>query len=278
MLNLNLVNPDKSDIKFTISRFPDGEVQISLEELNRKDTVTITCRIASAEDLFIVAQACDILQRNGIIYGLSITYLMSMRMDRVMDFNRPFSLKVVSNIIKSFGAKWVEVLEAHSVRTHYELRSNSMNNPIYKMLFDIFYGNSEGLSRFIVFPDAGAKARYNTYTEFPIVTFCKRRDLKTGKIISIEPEDSDNHLSEADEVYICDDLCDAGSTFVGIAKYIREVNKNCKLNILVTHMVNKKGIENLSSHFDHVWFTDSYKDWKKEMVELPVNVTQINVI
>ena len=43
-------------------------------------------------------------------------------------------------------------------------------------------------------------------------------------------------------------------------------------------MVNPKGISNLSSSFDHVWFTNSYKDWKEELGTLPINVTQIDVV
>ena len=35
-----------------------------------------------------------------------------------------------------------------------------------------------------------------------------------------------------------------------------------------------KGIENLSKNFNHVWFTNSYKDWEN----LPENVTMIKVV
>lgn len=37
MQTLNLVNADKSDIKWSISCFPDGEMQITLGEFFRKD-------------------------------------------------------------------------------------------------------------------------------------------------------------------------------------------------------------------------------------------------
>ena len=47
-----------------------------------------------------------------------------------------------------------------------------------------------------------------------------------------------------------------------------------RLNISVVHMVNPKGIENLSKNFNHVWFTNSYKDWEN----LPENVTMIKVV
>ena len=39
-------------------------------------------------------------------------------------------------------------------------------------------------------------------------------------------------------------------------------------------MVNPKGIENLSKNFNHVWFTNSYKDWEN----LPENVTMIKIV
>lgn len=47
-------------------------------------------------------------------------------------------------------------------------------------------------------------------------------------------------------------------------------------------MVNPRGIENLSKTFDHVWFTNSYKDWKKDWegqpTPFPDNVTQIDIV
>ena len=50
-------------------------------------------------------------------------------------------------------------------------------------------------------------------------------------------------------------------------------------------MVNPKGIENLSKNFNHVYFTNSYKDWNgfkaeygKAVPILPENVTQIDII
>lgn len=109
-----MANPEKSNIKYSISRFPDGEVQITLGEFSHKDSVEVHCRITSAEELFILMQVADILNRHEVKWDLEIYYLMSMRMDRVMDFNKPFTLKIVGNIIKGLGANRVELLEPHS--------------------------------------------------------------------------------------------------------------------------------------------------------------------
>ena len=74
---------------------------------------------------------------------------------------------------------------------------------------------------------------------------------------------------------IYDDLCDGGGTFCGLAEALTKlgVSKD-QLNISVVHMVNPRGIENLSNNFNHVWFTNSYKDWDI----LPNNVTMLKIV
>ena len=113
MQKLNLVHLEDSDIKYSISRFPDGEIQISLEEFSHKEQVSVECRITNAEDLFVLMQVLDILDRHEVLYRLHIYYLMGMRMDRVMDFNRPFTLKIVLNSLKNCNADVIEILEPH---------------------------------------------------------------------------------------------------------------------------------------------------------------------
>lgn len=88
---LNLIRPEKSDIKFKIITFPDGEPHIKLKGINRKDKVIVVCRITSPKDLFILLQIGDILNRHEVTFALHIYYLMSMRMDRVISFNETYS-------------------------------------------------------------------------------------------------------------------------------------------------------------------------------------------
>lgn len=256
---LNLTNIEESDIKYSISRFPDGEVQITLDSIDRKDMVRVVCRITNAEDLFILGQVADILNRQGVQFKIVILYLMSMRMDRVMDFNRPFSLKIVTDFINSLDAVSVAICEPHSMRSVVELDANSFyirpqefNEPVQR-----------------VFPDKGAAEREVVRPND--LVFEKVRDLGTGKINSLKLSNPEKISGKT--FYVKDDLCDGGGTFVGIAKALRELVPDAKLYISVCHMVNPRGIENLSANYDHVWFTNSYKNWEN----LPENVTQIDV-
>ena len=269
MQQLNLVHLEDSDIKYSISRFPDGEVQISLGDFSHKEQIQVKCRITNAEDLFILMQVLDILDRHEVSYMLSIYYLMGMRMDRVMDFSRPFTLKIVLNSLKNCNADIIEILEPHS-DVYCDSRFGgkfaelyAKNNPSYTVWNDFQ----------IILPDAGAKERYDFQYVGTALTCSKVRDLTTGKILEIK---IDNPEAISDKpLLILDDLCDGGGTFCGIAKAFNALNiPKERLNIAVTHMVNPKGIKNLSENFNHVWFTNSYEDWEN----LPENVTMLKVI
>lgn len=266
---LNLVNLEKSDIKYTLSRFPDGEVQISLGDFSHKDQICVECRITNAEELFIVTQVLDILDRHDVYYDVNIFYLMGMRMDRVMDFNRPFTLKIVMDMLWHYNASSIRVLEPHS-EVYRRL------NPRAEELFISTKGLPPNwVNCQIVYPDKGASERYSFHysMDLPVIQCSKERNVSTGKITSIK---IDNPQDIKDKpLLIIDDLCDGGGTFCGVAKAFEKIGvSKDRLNISVIHMVNAKGIENLSKHFNHVWFTNSYKDWEN----LPENVTMTKVI
>ena len=269
MQQLNLVHLEDSDIKYSISRFPDGEVQISLGDFSHKEQIQVKCRITNAEDLFILMQVLDILDRHEVSYVLSIYYLMGMRMDRVMDFNRPFTLKIVLNSLKNCNADNIEILEPHS-DIYYDYRFGGKFTELY---IENSPSNNVWNGFQIVLPDAGAKERYDFQYVGTALTCSKVRDLTTGKILEIK---IDNPEAISDKpLLILDDLCDGGDTFCDIAKAFNSLGiSKERLNIAVTHMVNPKGIKNLSENFNHVWFTNSYEDWEN----LPENVTMLKVI
>lgn len=258
MKTLDLINKEKSDISYEIITFPDGEPHINLNNLDRKKEVLVLCRITNPTDLFILMQVGNILNRQGIIFDILITYLMSMRMDRVMNFNEAYSLEIVASIINSLNARKVNILEPHSEKTLMLIkRSSKIDNDI--LLHDYLK----------VYPDEGAAERYNASPLTDII-FKKKRNLSDGRIISIEPINK-NLLYKPDKpIMVIDDLCDGGMTFKLIADFLKKEFPNHELNISVTHMVNPKGIQTLSENYNKVYFTNSYKDWSKE--KLPSNV------
>lgn len=255
-------------IGYTVHRFPDGEVHLQLDEINRKESVNVVMRIRNAEDLFLLMQLSDILHRQAVVVEeLHIPYLMSMRCDRVFSFDRPYSLKIVAGVVKGVGAKRTYIYEPHS-RKSIDFTDCIDSNPTED--FIIKYAKSST----ICFPDKGAKDRYEAiWIQLDALCCEKVRNVDTGVLEGfkvVNPE-----VFKDGEITLVDDLCDGGGTFIGLTTHLRRLNPT-KLRLIVTHAVQQKGIENVAKYFDEVIITNSYADWDK--IELPDNVKVVNVL
>lgn len=251
-----------------VIKFPDGELHLELEDINRKDCVSIRCRITNSDDLFVLMQLSDILNRQCLeVVGIHIYYLIGMRCDRLFDINRPFTLGIVANVINSFHSDYIKIYEPHSYRTTSEIR-HSIVADVTMDNYSNYFAHSN-----VVFPDAGAKTRYGRLAANSCVLCSKKRDEATGRLLDFEVN-CDKDVSQ-DDLVVIDDLCDGGGTFVGLAPKLRALNPK-SLSLLVTHAVQRKGIENVASVYDKVCITNSYKDWGKE--DLPKNVQVIDIV
>ena len=251
-------------IGYEVISFPDGEKHLKIKELDRKDTVGINCRITNSDDVFLLMQLSDILNRQCIVVEkITINYLMTMRCDRLFSFEQPFSLKIVADVINSFNAKKVLIIEPHS-NTCLDLIKNS----------EAWY-TSKGLmkQKTVCCPDKGAFLRYggSIYIQRRFIVCSKERDISTGKLQGFKIENiygNGNYMN--DDITVIDDLCDGGGTFIGIAELLRKELNLKSLTLAVTHAVQKGGIEKVAKVYDKVVITNSYKDWQNE--DLPDNV------
>ena len=267
---INLINPERSQVKYELTVFPDGEPHIKLEEIDRKKEYRIVCRITNPSELFVLAQVGYILKRQDVIFDIEITYLMSMRMDRVISFNEAFTLQIVAGIINALGAEKVYIFEAHSDRVFKEIFNSSSFDPLkntteFSNFEREFILNADNA---ICFPDHGALDRYSFMVSPQVQTLCmnKVRDLENkGVIKSMELES----FIEGDisVITIIDDLCDGGGTFCWASSILREKFPNAKIQIFVKHLVNPVGLKKLAETFDAVYITNSYKDW--DVTEYP---------
>lgn len=264
---MNIIDFTKG-VGYKVIRFPDGEVHLQIDELNRKEAVKVIMRIRNAEDLFLLMQLSDILHRQEVVVEeLHIPYLMSMRCDRVFSFDRPYSLKIVANVVKNVGANRIYIYEPHSYRS-IEFTKCIDRNPSEDFILD--YAKSST----ICYPDKGAQDRYDAlWLEIDALLCEKVRNVDTGVLEGfkvVNPE-----VFNGGEITLVDDLCDGGGTFIGLTTHLRKLNPT-KLRLIITHAVQQKGIENVAKHFDEVIITNSYADW--DTIELPDNVKVVNVL
>ena len=273
MLHLNLVNQEKSDIKYKINKFPDGQQSVDLERgtVNVINDIRIETRLNSFKDLEILICATKALKnitRKPI--SLYVPYFLGSRSDRkFVEGGVNYLKEVICPIVNSLDFDKVEVLDPHSdvleacLNNFVKLSTNYL---VKQALTQI--DNKDGARNRIclVSPDAGAYKKIfdvaKTFEIENIITASKVRDLKTGTILRTEVPTLDQHKDL--KYIIIDDICDGGRTFTELAKVMKESRPTAKIYLVVTHGIFSAGFYELDKWFEGIFCTNSYEDIKSD--------------
>lgn len=293
---LNLVNPnDGLSFKYEISRFPDGQQSLrliedgyntfqSLRDSDSAHGIIIKSRLNTFSDLEIIICATQALKEVGVKnISLYIPYCIGARSDRkFMEGGINYVKTVIAPIINSQGYKRVTILDPHSdvleaCINNFEKQDNS--NLLDFAFRDYFLSkgfqtwsasNFDGVR--LISPDAGALKKVFHCAEqlkyrHEVIIASKHRNIETGKIdytnVPISVHDADK------DIFIIDDICDGGRTFIEIAKAVNDVRKissavhpehHGKNYLIVTHGIFSAGFDFLVQHFDGIYTTNSVKD------------------
>lgn len=297
---LNLVYPEKSDIKFTVSKFPDGQQSLTIltsslpfRTYKKGDEVKISSRLNSFKDLELILCATSALKNLEVEnIHLYVPYFLGARSDRKFSEGGINYLKdVICPIINSQNYKSVTVIDPHS-----DVLEACLNN--YKKIDNISLvkqaltkidNTNEARKKVrLVSPDAGAlKKVFHVAEHFEIdklIIASKHRDIKTGRITHTEvpglpklemvsTKYGDSHFPPptGEKYVIVDDICDGGRTFIELAKVIlKERPKSycgTEVYLIVTHGIFSAGFETLNQYFDKIFTTNSVKNIEQELVE-----------
>ena len=267
---LNLAYPEKSEVKFRINRFPDGQQSVTIEETSaffQGYDIRIKSRMNNFRDLELIICANQVLRNlNVSSVSLYVPYFMGARSDRRFTEGDVHYLKqVICPIINSQDFNNVTVLDSHSDVLEACLNNyqKNDNHTIVKYaLTDIDNKNGAQNRIVLVSPDAGAyKKIFDVAQKFginKIITATKVRDIKTGKILHTEIPTLDQH--EDLKYVIVDDICDGGRTFIELAKVIHGSRPTAKVYLVVTHGIFSNGFLELSRELEKVYSSNSYSD------------------
>lgn len=268
-MNINLVHPEESDIKYKISKFPDGQQTLDLLGVGHgMKVVSIRSRLNSFRDLELIICANQILRNLGAnSVHLYVPYFLGGRSDRKFQDGGVHYLKqVITPIINSQGFTTVRVLDPHSDVLEACLNNFSKDNNYGLLGFALpKIDNKSGAQERVclVSPDAGAyKKIFDLAKHFKIsniITANKVRNLVTGEIVSTEVPSLAKFNDEMSYV-IVDDICDGGRTFVELAKVIKEQKPTAKIYLVVTHGIFSAGFDGLSMYFENIFTTNSVSD------------------
>lgn len=286
---LNLVNAENSDIKYKISKYPDGQQSISLDlpdtDFHEKITVSITSRLNSFRDLEVIIAANQALREFSYVENvkLNVPYFLGARSDRKFEAGTSNYLKtVICPIINSQNFSRVTVLDPHSDVLEACL-NNYHKHDNHRLVKDALskIDNRDGAQDRIclVSPDAGAyKKIFDVAKKFNIeniITATKVRDIRSGNIIRTEIPTLNQH--DDLKYVIIDDICDGGRTFIELAKAIKGSRPTAKVYLVVTHGIFSAGFEQLNQYFEGIYTTNSYRDVADNEYEQKTNTTSFNI-
>lgn len=253
--------------------FPNLETRLDLDQSILKPHNKVMWKFVDNSSIFELLLFDNVMSQNQMIYELFIPYLPYSRMDRVEDKLTAFSLKVISDMLSRLNVSKIKILDPHSDKI-FELMNSGL---IEKFNFSIHHHilKDKDLSNaWIVFPDKGAMKRYNSDLYKNVIVCEKVRDFKTGQILKI-----DVHVekgSATGKLYVIDDLCSRGGTFVGGLKAI--MSKSIPFEsaeLIVTHVEESIIDGDVFSTFDKVYSTDSITDlrdcyigYSKDMIDV----------
>lgn len=261
MKTLNLVDIDKSDIKYQIQKFPDGQQNIVILDKNPNKTgyktenyivgtnksylildhvvdVQIKSRLNNWLDLELIVCAVASLRELGVEkIHLYAPYIMGARSDRKFEIGGNRYIKdVIAPVLNSLNFESVTCIDPHSYVLENCIDNFESENNVKLVQFALkdlkaFTLNGkiqkyEINNHILVSPDDGASKKIYKLAEQigykgDIITCSKDRD-KDGKLSKINVPHSQIHDNADKDIVIIDDICDGGATFINIAKFIKE--------------------------------------------------------
>jgi ribose-phosphate pyrophosphokinase len=280
MQTLNLLSAKHSSIQYAQHQFSDGQPHLKIDTttLIHSQACVIYTRLAQPSDLLLLLYAANALRYAGIErIAVAVSYLMAARMDRVMTYGEPFSLKVIASILNAAQFSRILVFDPHST-VSLAVLDNAFAIDNAKFVGDalVHYLDTQKEVTInqccLVAPDAGAlKKVYATAAKFnnmQVVTCSKQRNPEDGTLSGFKVfADNLNGM----HCIITDDICDGGGTFIGIATELKKLGAE-KVVLVVSHGIFSKGYQLLN--VDAVYTTNSFKEFDA----LPENCTVFPVL
>lgn len=115
----------------------------------------------------------------------------------------------------------------------------------------------------IVIPDEGAAKKAYTWIKptHSVVQAYKTRDPHTGRLSGFGARPlTDQTLQKAlegREVWVYDDICDGGGTFIGLVDSVLEFYRPASIHLAVSHAIFSKGFDSLLKRFDTISMFDN---------------------
>lgn len=256
------ITVDGNVIEQHIDQFPDGSFRwnlLDLPEAFDKVNVLITLKTTLPEAIMAVYQALSALDAAYIVseVTLEVQTLPDQRADRAEKEGMSVPARATAAMLAGTGVDSIIIYDAHSPVIVNYLKRYFYGVLIHippVQLFSPKILEGKRTPTHIVAVDKGSIQRAETVAaDFDASVIYMDKIREDGKVVGHEILNWTKKAPEHDSIiWIVDDLCDGGATFISAADVIFDRFEYEELNLFVTHGLFSKGKEELSRHFDNV--------------------------
>lgn len=254
-----------------VTKFPAGELSVYVdpEEMDETGMVYISTRLQSSDDWFVLLNTFSALLEMGMTIGhVYVPYLPASREDRPMVQGSSFGLRVTADLFNAFGVP-IFTFHPHSdvaracfgTDSTFQVPYSWQTSQITKHV-----NEDKNTPILLVAPDAGASKMVNSlakvldslgYHSVEVIQGYKTRNVKTGKIEKIGLL-YDDDIHPMMPVFIVDDICDGGGTFLPLAEQLQSKGAH-DINLVVSHGIFSHGFDGFMGLFNKIYTTNSIR-------------------
>jgi len=237
-------------------KFPAGELLVRTDKSNLLDLSNKMS--GKSDDIINILMQIDAKRRilGDIPIYVYMPYFPYARQDKVFNYGEANGFQVIVDLLTRTAYSNNVYFIVADLHTEYplddrfiQIKQIDIIKKYYKEITDVC-----GDIDMIVSPDKGAlnkSIEIGKYLSTDVLTCNKERNPKTGEILSLTTNLT--HIKDGLNLLVVDDICDGGSTFLFLAKELREKFKNINsLNLYVTHGIFSKGTQELRKHYDNI--------------------------
>jgi ribose-phosphate pyrophosphokinase len=245
-----------------ITKYPDGSSYVTVHPISE-----FTFRLNNYEDVWHLNQTVDALNNLGITPTVTIPNLLDAQADRRFAKNQSSGLKLICKFLNSMKADF-KVFHPHNGELVEGLMDSVKiidNFGFIGRILSEHFNNGKGIhgefqNNLVLFSsDAGGfkplmKLADKLQWKGEVYGASKSRKYEDGKSKLVQVVDREDFRGK--DVLIIDDLMIGGSTFVGLAKMLKE--RNCgRLYLALSHITIESPNAEIWKLFDRVFTTNS---------------------
>ena len=272
MRTLNLTNPDKSDIEYKISKFPDGQqdVTITWNLTPKLKEVEIISHLNGFKDLELVLCATAALRNMNVNkIHLKTPYLLGARSDRqFVRGGTSYVRDIIAPILNKQKYKSVTCWDVHSDVSAGVIKKLNIISNIPLVQFALKEIDTKNY--ILLSPDGGSLKKIYKVVDYinykdEVIVCSKSRDTEGKLTKTVVP--MGQLWNSTKNILIIDDICSGGRTFTNISTELKNNGYKGNIYLIVTHYENTADIEKLKQYFTKIYCTNSICDVQNDFIK-----------